>query len=210
MWEYADVAIRDMNRRNLRAFNRLKQLKFDELNVIGAVNDVYDSAVRVAKRRYYNVARQAYIAALMRVGKSEKVAKRMADESIVEDYIIEMMDEYDPVTLYQFMPEIERKKQRLVEALIAAVKKNAEVDKALRLLTLQLAQYADKAELESTIKAYRDAGIKKVRWVTMEDERVCKTCDSKDGNIYDIDKVPPRPHYRCRCELEPIKNSGGG
>lgn len=205
MFAYADAAIKDMNRRNLRAFDRLKQLKFDELNVLSAVTDVYDKAVRVAKRRYYSIARQAYIAALLAEGKTERQAERMADESITEDYIIEILDDYDPVTLYQFMPEIERKKQRLVEALIAAHNKNVEIDKALKYLTLQLSQYADKAELESTLKAYEDAGVAKVRWITMEDERVCVTCNSLDGKVFSIEKVPPRPHYRCRCELEPTK-----
>ncbi len=203
-FELADAAIRDMNRRNIKAFRKIRQLKFDELNILETVSDVYDRIGKTAKRWYYRIAREAYIAALVEAGKTEQEAKERASEEITEDYIIEMMDEYDPVTLYQFFPELERKKQRLIEAIIASNKKIAEIDKALRYVTLQLAQYADKAELEPTIKAYKDAGVKKVRWITMEDERVCKTCNARDGRIYDIDKLPPRPHYRCRCGVEPI------
>lgn len=206
MFEYADKAIRDMNRRNLRAFDRLKQLKFDELNILNAVTEVYDNAVRVAKRRYFSIAKRAFIAAMLAVGKTEKEAEELADESITVDYILEMLDEYDPVTLYQFMPEIDRKKQRLIEALIASHNKSDEINKALRYLTLQLSQYADKSEIEATLKAYRKAGIKKVRWITQEDEKVCKTCAPRDGKVYAINRVPPRPHYRCRCELQPILN----
>ena len=33
-FDLADKAIKDMNRRNLRAFDGLKTLKFDELNVL--------------------------------------------------------------------------------------------------------------------------------------------------------------------------------
>lgn len=205
MFEYADKAIRDMNRRNIKNFRRLRQLKFDELNILDAVSDVYDKIARVAKKWYLEIARHAYMAALMELGKSEKEAKEAASEEITEDYIIEMLDEYDPVTLYQFMPEIERKKQRLIEALIASHKKQSEIDKALRYLTLQLSQYADKAELEATLQAYKDAGIKKVRWITQEDEKVCGTCAPRDGKVYDIDNVPERPHYRCRCILVPVK-----
>lgn len=208
MFEYADKAIRDMNRRNIKSFRRLRQLKFDELNILGEVTDVYDKIARVARKWYYEIGRHAYIAALIALGESEREAKEAASEEITEDYIIEMLDEYDPVTLYQFMPELERKKQRLIEALIASHNKNSEIDKALRYLTLQLSQYADKAELEATIQAYKDAGIEKVRWVTQEDEKVCGTCAPRDGKVYDIDKVPPRPHYRCRCELEPLTDSG--
>lgn len=204
MFEYSDAAIRDMNRRNLARFKRLRQLKFDELNILDAVSDVYDKAAKMAEKWYYEIAVRAYIAALIEAGEAEKRAKEEAAEEITEDYIIEMLDEYDPVTLYQFFPELERKKQRLIEALIASHNKNSEIDKALRYLTLQLSQYADKAELESTLKAYKDAGVKKVRWITMEDERVCKTCDSRDGKVYPIDKLPPRPHFRCRCEVRPV------
>lgn len=208
MFQYADAAIRDMNRRNLKSFARLRQLKFDELNILNAVESVYDKAVRVAKKKYLLIARMAFIDAMIAAGKSEKEAEKAADESITEDYIIEMLDEYDPVTLYQFEPEIERKKQRLVEALIASHKKTEEISKALRYLTLQLSQYADKSELEATLEGYREAGVKQVRWITQEDEKVCKTCFPRDGKVYDIDKVPPRPHYRCRCELEPLTDSG--
>lgn len=204
MFQYADAAIRDMNRRNLKSFARLKQLKFDELNILNAVESVYDKAVRVAKKKYLLIARMAFIDAMIAAGKSEKEAEKAADESITEDYIIEMLDEYDPVTLYQFEPEIERKKQRLAEALIASHKKTEEISKALRYLTLQLSQYADKAELEAALDGYREAGVKRVRWITQEDEKVCKTCFPRDGKVYDIDKVPPRPHYRCRCELLPV------
>lgn len=204
MFQYADAAIRDMNRRNLKSFARLKQLKFDELNILNAVESVYDKAVRVAKKKYLLIARMAFVDAMIAAGKSEKEAEKAADESITEDYIIEMLDEYDPVTLYQFEPEIERKKQRLVEALIASHKKTEEISKALRYLTLQLSQYADKSELEAALDGYREAGVKRVRWITQEDEKVCKTCSPRDGKVYDIDKVPPRPHYRCRCELLPV------
>lgn len=204
MFQYADAAIRYMNRRNLRSFSRLKQLDFDELNILNAVTDIYRDVVRMAKKKYLGIAKLAFIDAMIAAGKSEKEAEKLSDESITVDYILEMLDEYDPVTLYQFLPEIERKKQRLIEALIAAHNKNDEINKALRYLTLQLSQYADKAEIEATLTAFREAGVKRVRWITQEDEKVCKTCAPRDGKVYPINKVPPRPHYRCRCELVPV------
>ena len=204
MFQYADAAIRYMNRRNLRSFSRLKQLDFDELNILNAVTDIYRDVVRMAKKKYLGIAKLAFIDAMIAAGKSEKEAEKLSDESITVDYILEMLDEYDPVTLYQFLPEIERKKQRLIEALIAAHNKNDEINKALRYLTLQLSQYADQAEIEATLTAFREAGVKRVRWITQEDEKVCKTCAPRDGKVYPINKVPPRPHYRCRCELVPV------
>lgn len=201
---YADRAIKDMNRRNLRAFGRLKQLKFDELNVLNEVSEVYDNSARLAKKRYEQIAYEAYLAALIEALVAEAKAQEMAEDSITEDWVLDMLEEYDPVTLYQFLPEAERKEQRTVEAIIAALNKSEAIDKALKLWTLQVSHYAEKSVIEATIDGYKDAGVKKVKWVTAKDDRVCQTCRERDGKIYPIGKIPPRPHYRCRCGLEPI------
>jgi len=198
----ADKAIRDLNKRNLRTFDRLKQLKFDELNILGSVREVYDTAVRIAKKRYISIAYWSYVYAMMEAGLSEKDAKKAADEDIVEDWIIEMLDEDNETTLYKFNTEIERKKARLVEALAVAHDKVAEIDKALRYLTQMLAQYADEAVLVGTIHGYADAGVKKVVWVSQKDGKVCKECKDRDGNIYLVTEIPGLVHFRCRCQLE--------
>lgn len=199
---YADRAIKDMNRRNLRAFDRLKTLKFDELNVLRSVSNVYENAVALCKRRYRQIALEAYEAALILAGIKPEKAEEMAEESITEDWILDMLEDYDTVALYQFLPEAERKKNRLVEALIASHNKGEEVDRALRLWTLQVARYADKSVEDATVDAYKEAGVKKVRWLALEDAKTCKVCAKRDGKVYSIDKIPPRPHYHCRCELE--------
>ena len=85
MFEYSDAAIRDMNRRNLARFKRLRQLKFDELNILDAVSDVYDKAAKMAEKWYYEISVRAYIAALIEAGEAEKRAKEEAAEEITED-----------------------------------------------------------------------------------------------------------------------------
>lgn len=203
-YDLADKAIRDMNKRNLRAFDRLKQLKFDELNILGSVREVYDTAVRIARKRYISIAYWSYVYAMMEAGISEKDSKKAVDEDIVEDWIIEMMDEDNETTLYKFNTEIERKKARLVEALAVAHDKSAEIEKALRYLTVQLAQYADEAVLVGTIHGYADAGVKKVVWVSQKDGKVCKGCKDRDGNIYPVNEIPALVHFKCRCTVEPV------
>lgn len=204
-FEYADRAIKQMNRVNLRSFGKLKQLKFDELNVVGAVDETYDASIRLAKKRYKEIAIRAFVEAMLLCGYDRKRAEREADDSITEDWLLDMMEEYDPVTLYQFLPEAERKKQRLVEAIIAAHNKGKEIDKALRLWTLQIAHYADKSVVDGTIDGYKEAGVEKVKWIAVDDEKTCPECRKLDGKIFPIDKVPDRPHYHCRCELQPVK-----
>ena len=203
-YDTADKAIRDMNRRNLRAFDRLKTLQFDQLNILRSVRKVYSDSVKLAKLWFLRIATDAYIEALVLAGIDRKEAEEKAEDDITEDWILDMFEEYDPVTLYQFLPEAERKKDRLVEALIASHNNNVEVDKALRLWTLQVTQYAEKSVDEATVDGYEDAGVKKVKWITERDEKVCSVCRERDGKIYPIDKIPPKPHYRCRCIWIPV------
>jgi hypothetical protein len=49
----ADDAIRAMNRRNLKAFDRLRLMKKDELNIIRMVSETYDRSAKEARTRYY-------------------------------------------------------------------------------------------------------------------------------------------------------------
>ena len=65
------------------------------------------------------------------------------------------------------------------------------------------ATYADLVADEATLQAFKDAGVKRVRWRTEEDEKVCKYCRPLDGKVFDIDKVPPKQHWGCRCWFEP-------
>lgn len=201
-YDTADRALRDMNKRNLRAFDKLKMLPFDETNIMQSVSRVYAESIRLAKLRYLQIAVDAYIVALIMAGIEKKKAEEMAEDDITEDWILDMLEEYDPVTLYQFLPEAERKKDRLIEALIASHNKNEEVEKALRYWTLQVTQYAIKSVDEATIDGFKEAGVKKVRWIAQDDKKVCPVCEQRDGKVYRIDKIPPKSHYGCRCYLE--------
>jgi len=200
IYDYADRAIKDMNRRNLRSFDKLKLLKFDELNVLRMVNRTYEESVRIAKKRYLSIYLDAYLAAIEEVGRK----KIEPDDSIMDDWLLDMLEDYDIVTHYRFNEETERKKARTAEALVATKVDAREVERALRLWTLQVSTYADRSVNDGRMQAFQDSGVKKVRWCTEEDDRVCADCDELDGKVFDIDKVPPRQHYGCRCYLIPV------
>lgn len=201
----ADKAIREMNRQNLKAFNSLKLAKWDELNVIGKVNGVYDDSTRRAERKYYEVAVEAYIVAMYEAKVDRNKAHRMADKAIDLIWVMEWLEDVDPVTEYSFYAEKERKKARLLEALSVSQQRNKEIDKALRYWTVQVGQYADNAVIRARHRAFVDAGVERVMWVTQKDERVCKGCDDLDGKIFPIDNIPPLPqHYHCRCYVRPV------
>ena len=198
MYKYADKAIKQLNKLFVRWFTALRLLKFDEINILPAVKKVYADAKRQMVKRYESIAVEAYRAALKRAGSDGK-GKEPDD-----DWLLDMLEETDPVTLYQFFPELERKAVRLAEALEVPQSRQKEIDRALRYLSLQMSETAIRVTDEATMKGYLDSGVKRVRWVTREDERTCPVCGQRHNRIYPINRVPSKPHYGCRCEIIPV------
>lgn len=198
-----DNAIMEMNRENLKAFGKLKLMKTDELNVIREVRAVYTQSAKRARKRYFEVAYEAYLLALAMMGIGGKKAYEMAEKSITAEWTDAVMSRTDPLTLYRFDSETERKADRLIEALSETQNRNYEVDKALRLWSRQLGQYAINYTDYAVLKAYEDAGVTKVRWQTAGDEKVCPECRTLNGQVFPIAEVPPKPHWGCRCRWVP-------
>lgn len=196
-YDEADKAIRVINRENLRIFSRLKSklARWDELNVIRNVSSAYDESIAMVERWFLQVAQKAYL--------EGNPKKRRSPLDL--EWLLLFLEATDPVTLYVFLNEAERKKARLLEALAVAQDKGAEIDKALRLWTRQIGWTAISVVDAATLEAYEDAGVKKVKWLTQHDLRVCDECWDRDGVIYDIRKVPPKPHPGCRCKLVPVR-----
>jgi len=46
---------------------------------------------------------------------------------------------------------------------------------------------------------YRQAGIKRVKWLTAQDERTCPICRPLDGKVFGIEDDPGVVHPGCRC-----------
>lgn len=200
----ADNAIRTMNRQNLKLFGKLKLAHFDELNVIRQVNATYDESTQTAKKKYCEIAFDAYIGAMLEAKFSNKEAMRLAEETITTDWILDMLEDVDPVTLYAFLTETERKKQRLIEALAVAHNRNAEIDKALKYWTKQIGQYAITSVDNARLDAFKAAGVEKVMWNTNLDWRECDKCRALNGKVFRIDNVPPKQHWGDRCWLTPV------
>lgn len=104
---------------------------------------------------------------------------------------------------YVYMHEIERKCARFAESILASDNRAREVETALRYWSNMVTQYAIDITDKAVEQAYLDNDVEKVVWVTIKDERRCVECRKRDGKIYDIAKVPPKPHLGCRCYLLP-------
>lgn len=214
----ADKAIQQMDRDNLRAFNRLKMADFDKLSVIRIVIELYETQRKKAKKKYLEIGLESYLLGLMLAEKSasDKTARSMAKQTITKEWVDDLLNQTDFVTLYRFNTETERKAQRLIEALALVTDgsntrgltgtpeeiRNVLIDQALKQWTKQLGQYAINVTDAAIMQALDDAGVEFVRWVTQKDQRVCPDCHALDGRVFKLDEVP-RKHWNCRCYLTP-------
>lgn len=185
-------------------FQRFAILPFDQLNILDCrkrVNEMYKRMESVIVREYEDVARKAYRDAAIDVSISD-------DGFDPYEFVWAMLKAYDPVSDFVYTREYTRKRDRMFESVIATELGNQEMRKNLKrgldVLANQVRQYADNITVGARITAFRNARIRYVRWVTEDDEKVCKVCELRSGVIYRIDDFPVLPaHRRCRCHPEP-------
>lgn len=219
-YKAADKAIKRMDRDNLKAFNKLKMMDFGNTGMVRTVLGLYRKQKRKAKKEYRKIGMEAYIFALWLAEEDvpEAEAEKMAEKAITESWVDDILSETDFVTLYRFNSETERKAQRLLEGLAVvsgdeytedagrAVRftRNDLIDQALKQWVKQLAQYAINVTDYAMMQAYEDIGINDVMWEDAEDQRVCAECHSRDGKVYKLEDLPPKPHINCRCKVYPV------
>ena len=208
----ADRLIQEVNRIGVRKFGELKGKDLDDLKAVMTVRELYEYLLKILRKKAYSVAFEAYVIMLMQCGKDGKTAHQMAEKTIDEGWIDEILHTTDPVTLYRFDTETERRADRLTEALavlgtMAGTGVNSrglEIDRAMRDWSRMVGWFAIWLTDEASIQAMRDAGIVRVRWNTVPDERRCHECREMDGRVFLIDELPPKPHRGCRCWGTPV------
>lgn len=211
-YEISDKASRLLNRKAIRRFATAKQkavqLKFDELNVIEICKDLYAKLDEDNRKAFRDLAILAYNQADPHGDEGDE----MFDLWLLD----QVLDRPHEVTHYTYTHEVDRKRERLAEAVNSvptpgkakitihgkapkATTKTMEFQRALRLWARMTAEYADIVTDEATLKAYKDAGVKFVKWNSEHDSKVCEKCAARDGKIYPIDEAPPKEHWNCRC-----------
>lgn len=197
MYEYTDKVVRVMRKRFIRAFDRFAgALSFDELHVLESAKALYAELESLAEKNFLSIAKHAY-----------RACGGRTEEEIELEWILEYLEEYDPVTKYVYTHEVERKRARFAESVIAGKGGSRDIETGLRYWSCMVTQYAVGITDRAAIAAYKSRGVTHVVWVTVKDERCCTECLRRGGKIYDIDKIPPKPHIGCRCMFLP--HSGG-
>ena len=213
-YELTDIIIALLLNELRREINRLDVMGFDMLNapnITKYTKELVERLLKSNKREYLKIAKEATDEAKEDI---EALGVSATPLAVNGKYVDDVLGEYNPVTNYLYYPEAERKRSRLAEALITAVivSNRADYHKQLRkfadLWFTQTKQYGEKMVDKTRIDTFKKNGIKRVKWETKEDEKVCKECNERDGKIYPIDKIPDKPHYNCRCWVVPLLEKG--
>ena len=211
MYRLADKLLEQLKKLIRREFNRLGIIGFDELNasrVSLETTELFDRLLRENKRLYLKVAKKAYedaIAAAEAAG-----YKHSGEHRINEMWLIALLGAYNFVSGYLYESEAERKRLRLSEQMMTAREYlnrtlyNDSVRRSANLWWTQAAHSMIEAVDKATHDGYVDCGVSQVQWHSEIDGRECKVCRERNGKIYSIDKVPPKPHRNCRCYLSPV------
>ena len=170
---------------------------FDELNVIPMSHEIYDEALQITEQETTRLVKTVYDS--YRDPEQEALPVSEAHAAVIA-----MFAAYNPVTKYVYENELDRKRSRFAEGVISSDTPREEVELAKRLLVGMNKQFADDATFDAVVKAFSDAGVKRVRWITAVDDRRCKECKARHHKIYSIDNIPPKPHLHCRCYVEKV------
>lgn len=197
-YRLADRATELLNKRAVKRFEDAKdetaQLGFDELNVLEVTRTLYDQLRKDNQDVFLELAQERY-----------QGAKPHGEEPPDLAWLLALLAAYNAVTKVIYDNDVDRKRQYTAEGINSSTAKVTEFRRGLHYWADLTSTYADIVTDESTLKAYRDAGVKRVRWVTASDEKVCETCRERNGKVYSINAIPPKPHRRCRCVLEPVR-----
>ena len=187
-----------LNRRATKRFEDAKdeaaQNGFDELSVLSITHTLYDNLSADNEKIFLELAQERY-----------QEAEPNGEEPPDLAWLLALLAAYNAVTKYQYTNEVERKRQYTTEGINSSTAKVTEFRRGLHYWAGLTADYADIVTDESTLKAYRDAGVKRVKWHTVLDGKECETCKERDGKIYPINYIPPKPHRKCRCWMEAVK-----
>lgn len=199
MYEYADKVLRALRKEYIRLFNGFGGLaSFDELNVLSSAKVLYQKLDDITKQGFLLAANRAYADA-----RNDLKSFDVGADVLTEFWLLGWLNDYNPVTKYVYAHEVERKCARFAESVIASTARAAEIKTGLRYWSAMVAHYAIEVTDKATVKAYKDSGVKRVMWLTVPDERRCGRCFKRHGKVYDIDKLPPKPHLNCRCYFVP-------
>lgn len=180
-YEYADKAYEYLLTYVVKEFNKLKSkvLSFDETNILDEVNVTYNTLKSITYTKFMELASAQYEKYFLNEDASY--------EGVTEEWLYKLLTEVDEVTKYSYSNELDRTRQRCFEGLVAvtsaefAVKSNINdvISTSMKHYSRMLRQETITLANKSAIKAMKDEGSQKVKWITQKDGNVCDRCKEK-------------------------------
>ncbi len=168
-------------------------MAMDELNVIQESKTLYHKLEEANEEAFLEVARARY----------EDITGKPPGRNISAAWLLAFLAAYNPVTEFVHTHEVDRKRARFAEAVIASPNKLEAIRRAMMSWIKQTQQIGIMVEDHAVITAYKAIGVKRVRWITQVDERRCPDCKKRHRKVYPINNIPPKPHWGCRCYFIP-------
>lgn len=208
MYDFLDKLFPNVDKEIKRLFTRYKSIvKFDELNALSnKTRELYLSLEEVNVRFYLKIAQEAYDRAFKQgwelKGETRNYENYKSD--LTKTWLLlNVFAVHNPVTEYVYKNEVDRKRARFYEMLVATQKVLLSIKKAMQLWRQQTKEYAITVVDTATLQGFKDAGITHVIRKAVKDGSTCATCAELNGKVYPIDKIPSKTHYNCRCYYVP-------
>lgn len=214
MYQQTDKFLKSLKAQIRNEFNHLSVLSFDELNVVRTKKEttaMFKRLLDFNMKEYRKIVDEARAYALSLLTEEER-KKEAQEEFDRESFIEYWLTTYNWVTGYLYKKEAERKRLRLSEEMLTArefrdrKRYATSLTKGANLWFTQSGQYAIDLEDQTCLEVWKRAGVKKVQWLAEDDHKTCSHCRKLDGQVFNIDKVPHKTHYRCRCVVVPYKD----
>lgn len=177
-------------------FHQTRKRRKKENGLLEWISGMYDELHKLATRMF------------LRIGKHYYKKAGGKEDTVTEDWILLLMDEFDPVEKYRFSDEFERKKYRAFEAIWASIIAKESPEKSIKtsrsLLNKQVSEKAVRVGDMAELTAWEENGIHHVQWIAHMDERTCEECAYRHMKIYTLKELPARPHYGCRCHIKVV------
>ena len=191
-YSYTDLVISVLRKRAMREFENFKLTSFDELNVLSKSIALYEKLYEETKKMFLLLMKNT----CLKVGGKE--------DDLDEEFLLAFLAEYNPITEYKFDNEVDRKRARFEESVISKESLDP-MNKALRLWSNMISEYAVEFTDRVAIEEYKKYGVNYLQWITNIDGKECEVCRERHKKIYHLNKFPEKPHIGCRCKGVPIK-----
>ncbi|WP_407453557.1 minor capsid protein [Methanobrevibacter sp.] len=186
-YKHMDELLEKLKKKIKNKFSRFQAvMKFDEVNLIKSTKKLYQELELLNIEAFLEIANKVY--------------KEINPEGkgLDKKWLLLLLASYNPTMKYVYTYEVDRKSARTYEALLSTRKKK-ELITAFNLWYRQTLWFGIDVTDQAVIQAFKDNGVKKLKWNTQIDGRECTICRMRNGNIYSIDKLPPKVHPNCRC-----------